>query len=260
MTILDTITTYKRQEVAAAKKAFPLKMLGQSVYFDRKCHSLSQALSNSATGIIAEHKRRSPSKKIINDQASLPDVVSAYAQAGVSGISVLTDTKFFGGSLTDLQLARSTVKTALLRKDFIVDAYQIYESKAYGADAILLIAACLSEAQLQEYSDLATTLGLEVLLEIHNDEELERVEHLPVAMIGVNNRNLKTFEVSIATSETLADRIPDTMVKITESGISEIDTVRSLRNMGYQGFLMGEHFMKHQDPGGAANNFIQQLL
>ncbi|MDC7996162.1 indole-3-glycerol phosphate synthase TrpC [Altibacter sp. HG106] len=259
MTILEHITQYKKQEVAAAKEALPLKVLGQSPYFDRSCQSLSEALKNSSTGIIAEHKRRSPSKQVINNQAPLPEVVAGYAKAGVSGISILTDTKFFGGSLTDLCLARQTVSLPLLRKDFVVDEYQLYEAKAFGADAVLLIAACLSDAQLETYTTLANTLGLEVLLEIHNAEELERSKDLPVAMMGVNNRNLKTFEVNVAISEALVSMIPEQMVRITESGISDASTVTSLRLEGYQGFLMGEHFMKQQDPGVAANNFIQQL-
>lgn len=259
MTILDQICAYKRKEVAAKKKAFPSEMLQQSSYFKRTTYSLSESLKKAPTGIIAEHKRRSPSKAVINDRVDLPEVVIGYENAGMSGISVLTDTKYFGGSLEDLLLARQSVSLPLLRKEFIIDPYQIIEAKAYGADAILLIAACLSERELIEFSKHAADLDLEVLLEVHNLEELEKSQACSVAMIGVNNRNLKTFEVSLDTSKTLAPLIPEGVVKISESGINTIEAIHTLKEFGYRGFLMGEHFMKAEDPGNAAKDFITSL-
>jgi len=259
MSILDHITDYKKQEVAARKEAFPVSVLEQSLLFERVGNSMAHALRNSKNGIIAEHKRRSPSKAVINDQALLPEVVEGYEKAQVAAISVLTDTKFFGGSLDDLLLARQCVSTPILRKEFIVDPYQIYEAKAYGADAILLIAACLSEKQLQAYSALAKQLHLDVLLEVHNSEELKKSLHDTVDMLGVNNRNLKTFEVSIDISKELSALIPDQFVKISESGISNVTAINQLRPFGYEGFLIGERFMKDEKPGDSALNFIQQL-
>jgi indole-3-glycerol phosphate synthase len=259
MTILDQICAYKRLEVAAKKDIFPLALLEQSMYFHRTPISLSKSVRNFHSGIIGEHKRRSPSKSVINDKILLPDVIKGYEKAGVSGISVLTDTKYFGGSLDDLLLARQNTDLPLLRKDFMVDSYQIVEAKAFGADAILLIAACLSAIQIQSFSKVAKELGLEVLVEIHNEEELTKVQSATIDMIGVNNRNLKTFEVSLDTSKFLSTIIPDRWVRISESGIDHPDTIKELKKYGFQGFLMGEHFMKNNDPGKAANEFIQQL-
>ena len=259
MSILEQITNYKKQEVAIRKKTFPISVLEQSLLFDRDVNSMASALRSSKNGIIAEHKRRSPSKSVINDKVLLPEVVMGYENAAVAAISVLTDTKFFGGSLDDLLLARQCVSTPLLRKEFIVDAYQIFEAKAYGADAILLIAACLSEQQLIDYSALAKQLQLDVLLEVHNSEELKKSLHDTVDMLGVNNRNLKTFEVSIDTSKELSASIPDQFVKVSESGISNVATINALKSFGFEGFLIGEQFMKDERPGESALHFIQQL-
>ncbi|NND64060.1 MAG: indole-3-glycerol phosphate synthase TrpC [Flavobacteriaceae bacterium] len=259
MTILDKITTYKQQEVSAKKEAFPIEQLENSLLFQRKPVSLAEAIRSAPTGIIAEHKRRSPSKSVINDQIGLPEVIKGYESAGVSGISVLTDTRFFGGSLEDLLLARQLVSIPLLRKDFIIDAYQIYEAKAYGADAILLIAACLSHEELVDFSAKAKQLGLDVLLEVHSLDELKRSMIETVDLIGVNNRNLKTFEVSLETSKVLADHIPEQFVKISESGISDVVAIRELKNYGYKGFLIGENFMKTNNPGESALNFIKSI-
>jgi indole-3-glycerol phosphate synthase len=259
MTILEQITNYKRTEVAAKKAVFPISLLEQSALFSRKTTSLSEALQNSSTGIIAEHKRRSPSKSVINDKVLLSDVVSGYEQAEVCGISVLTDTAYFGGSPDDLILARSCVSIPLLRKEFIIDPYQIYEAKAFGADAILLIAACLSERELKDYSALAKTLGLDVLLEVHNEEELNKSLLPSVDMLGINNRNLKNFEVSIETSKKLSILIPKDFVKVSESGISSVETIIELRDIGFQGFLIGENFMKTNNPGESAKTFIERL-
>lgn len=259
MNILDQITSYKKREVAAQKAAFSIGQLQKSAWFERDCYSMATSLRNASTGIIAEHKRRSPSKSVINEQVGLPEVVQGYVQAGVAVISVLTDTRFFGGSLNDLALARRLVAIPLLRKEFIVDVYQIYEAKAYGADAILLIAACLSPSELKEFSTLAKSLGLEVLLEVHNELELEKSLHSSVDMIGVNNRDLKTFSVSLETSKKISEKIPADFVKVSESGISSIDAIKALKPYGYQGFLIGEHFMKTENPGENAQKLINAL-
>jgi indole-3-glycerol phosphate synthase len=259
MHILDQIIADKHKEVTLKKSLIPETQLEASVLFDRKIYSLSQNLKNSPTGIIAEHKRRSPSKAVINTSYSVEDVVRSYEIAGASGISVLTDGKYFGGSLDDLVLARASVSLPLLRKEFIIDTYQILEAKAYGADVILLIAAVLSRAEIKTLSEFAQQIGLEVLLEVHNEAELEKSLMPSLNMIGVNNRNLKTFEVNLDYSKTLADQIPDDFVKISESGISTATAVKDLRNYGYQGFLIGENFMKSNNLSNSIKNFINQL-
>lgn len=259
MTILEKINNYKRLEVVTKKEAFPISILEQSSYFHKETVSLAKAIKNSASGIIAEHKRKSPSKSVINDKILLPDVVQGYENAGAAGISVLTDTKFFGGSLDDLLLARKTVSLPILRKEFIVDKYQIFEAKAYGADAILLIAASLSNQEIKTFSALAKQLQLDVLVEIHNEAELDKSVHSTVDIIGVNNRNLKTFEVSIENSIRLSEKIPSDFVKISESGINDVGNVKELKKHGFEGFLIGEHFMKTENPGNALLNFISEL-
>ena len=260
MTILDKIIAYKKREVQARKNAIPADVLKSSAWFDCPPNSLSDALKRSNSGIIAEFKRCSPSKSVINKNAMVHEVIKAYENAGVCGISILTDTHYFGGSLDDLALARNTTKIPILRKEFIIDPYQIYEAKAYGADVILLIAAALDKYQLSNFSTIAKGIGLEVLLEVHNKEELQRSLLPSVDMIGVNNRNLKTFEVSLETSMELSQYIPADFVKVSESGISTPDAVMELKKYGYQGFLMGEHFMKTENPGTSANTFIHSLI
>ena len=258
MTILEKITEDKIKEVALRKSLIPLSQLEQSVLFERKTTSLVTALKE-GSGIIAEHKRRSPSKFVINNSLSVQDVASGYENAGVSGMSVLTDGKYFGGSLDDLLLARASASFPLLRKEFIVDEYQIIEAKAYGADAILLIAATLSRKQIKQFSTFAKSLGLDVLCESHNEEELQNSIMPTVDMLGINNRNLKTFEVSLETSKTLIKQIPDEFVKVSESGISSVEAIKELKPHGFQGFLIGENFMKTDDPGKSAREFIEQL-
>ena len=259
MNILDKIVKDKRIEVNLRKGLIPLSQLEASVLFDRDSVSLAHALRNSRTGIIAEHKRRSPSKSVINQDLNVQDVAKGYEQAGVCGMSVLTDGKYFGGSLDDLLLARAAVKMPLLRKEFIIDTYQIIEAKAYGADVILLIAAILSKAEIKRFSELAKSLGLDVLLEVHNEEELHKSIMPSLDMLGVNNRNLKTFEVSLETSKELSEIIPDDFVKVSESGISSIEAIKELRPYGYQGFLIGENFMKTGNPGTGATESINAL-
>lgn len=259
MNILDKIIADKRKEVALRKQLIPVSQLEQSVLFDRKSPSLAQALRDSDTGIIAEHKRRSPSKQVINHNLNVQDVATGYESAGACGMSVLTDGKYFGGSLDDLLLARASSNFPLLRKEFMIDEYQILEAKAYGADVILLIAAVLSQSEIRSLSEFAKTLRMDVLLEVHNLEELQKSIMPSLDMLGVNNRNLKTFEVSLDISKTLSEEIPDEFVKVSESGISTIEAIKELRPFGYQGFLIGENFMKTDDPGTSATEFIHKL-
>ncbi len=258
MNILDRIVKDKKQEVAAKKENLPLSFLQGSPLFQRDGLSMSKSILD-GSGIISEFKRRSPSKQVINHKDSVIEVVSDYQDAGASAVSVLTDTKYFGGSIDDLIQARQHLKIPLLRKDFIIDSYQIYEAKAFGADTILLISAILSPKELTHFSKLAHELGLEVLLEVHDKEELNKANLDYVDMVGVNNRNLKTFEVSLETSKQLASLISNEKVKISESGISSIEAIRSLKQFGYKGFLIGENFMKTKNPGKSATEFIKSL-
>ena len=259
MNILERIIIDKRQEVLLKKSIIPVSQLENSVLFGNKTISLSKNLRASTSGIIAEHKRRSPSKSEINYNFTVEEVVKGYENAGACGISVLTDGKYFGGSLDDLLLARVSVNIPLLRKEFIIDEYQILEAKAFGADAILLIAAVLKREEIIKFSEFAQSLALEVLLEVHDEEELNKAIVPSLDMIGVNNRSLKTFEVSLEISKELVSKIPDEFVKISESGISSINSVKELQNIGYQGFLIGEKFMKTTDSSQAASEFISKL-
>lgn len=259
MNILDKIAADKRVEIEERKEMIPVKALELLPHFQRKCISLSQNLRTSSTGIITEFKRKSPSHPEINLSADVKEITAGYEKAGASGISVLTDEKYFGGTLDDLILARETVKIPLLRKDFMIDEYQLFEAKAIGADVILLIAALLSRKQIENFSKRAKDLGLEVLLEVHNEEELEKSIMPSLDMIGVNNRNLKTFVIDLNTSQNLAEKIPSEFVKISESGISESSSILELQKSGFQGFLIGGNFMKSEDPGKSAADFFTQL-
>lgn len=258
MNILDKIVIDKRQEVAAKKEILPIDFLMQSPLFLRETNSLAKSIIL-GSGIISEFKRRSPSRDVINHKSSVIDVVLGYEEAGVSGISILTDTKYFGGSIDDLLQVRNTVNLPVLRKEFIIDSYQIYEAKSYGADAILLIAGILEEVEIIKFSSLANKLGLEVLLEVHNEEELKKSDLTYVHLVGINNRNLKTFEVTLETSRSLSELIPEDKIKISESGISSVKAIQELRNFGFKGFLIGENFMKTEDPGEAAIQFLKEL-
>ena len=259
MNILDSIVADKRKEVDLKKRVIPILQLESTILFNRKTISLANALRNSTTGIIAEHKRRSPSKLVINQDLNVQEVAKGYEIAGACGMSVLTDGKYFGGSLDDLLLARASVKMPLLRKEFIIDEYQIVEAKSNGADVILLIAAILTPSEIKTFSELAKILGMDVLLEVHNEEELHKSIMPSLDMLGVNNRNLKTFEVSLETSKSLSQIIPDDFVKVSESGISSVEAIKELKPYGYQGFLIGENFMKTEDPGKSAIDFIKAL-
>ncbi|WP_417363459.1 indole-3-glycerol phosphate synthase TrpC [Galbibacter sp.] len=260
MNILEKIFADKKKEVALKKSLIPASQLEQSVLFQRDCPSLSTGLKESQSGIIAEHKRRSPSKSIINHGLNVDEVAQGYQDAGACGMSVLTDGKYFGGSLDDLLIARASVHIPLLRKEFIFDPYQIIEAKAYGADVILLIAAILDQQQIKTLSETAKSIGLEVLLEVHNEEELQKSIMPSIDLLGVNNRNLKNFEVSLDTSKSLAKLIPDEFVKVSESGISSTAAIKELQPYGFKGFLIGENFMKTDQPGESAKSFISELL
>ena len=259
MNILDKIVVDKRKEVALRKSLIPAQQLEQSVLFSRATISMSKQLRHSHSGIIAEHKRRSPSKAVINQNLNVQDVAIGYEKAGVCGMSVLTDGKYFGGSLDDLILARASCNLPLLRKEFIIDEYQILEAKSYGADVILLIAAILTRAEIKHFSEFAKRLNLDVLLEVHNEEELHKSVMPSLDMLGVNNRNLKTFDVSLDTSKQLSELIPNDFVKVSESGISSVEAIKELQPFGYKGFLIGENFMKTDNPGESAQQFINSL-
>ncbi len=189
----------------------------------------------------------------------MEDVVKAYEEAGASAVSVLTDGEFFKGNLEDLSKARKAISIPILRKEFIVDKYQIAEAKAYGADIILLIAACLKKEEVQEFAAYAHQLGLNVLLEVHNEQELLDNLFDDIDAIGVNNRNLKDFSVDIQHSYDLLDKIPTEYIKVSESGIADPSTIKALKKAGFQGFLIGENFMKTADPGQAIKDFVKEI-
>jgi indole-3-glycerol phosphate synthase len=258
MNILDTIIAYKKNEVALQKQQVSISELQQGKFFNHTTLSLKNfLLDNTKTGIIAEYKRKSPSKGIINNHSTIEEVTTAYTKFGASGISVLTDAEFFGGNLSDL-LASTINEVPLLRKDFMIDEYQLIEAKSNGAAVILLIAACLTKSEVKQLAATANSLGLEVLLEIHNEEELEHICDT-IDLVGVNNRNLKTFEVNVDTSLQLINKIPNNKLAISESGISDIQTILTLRQAGFKGFLIGENFMKENNPAIAFEQFATEL-
>ena len=261
MNILDKIVLRKREEIALAKSLVSVQELEERAYFTRAPYSLKEfILAKDRTGIIAEFKRRSPSKGLINGTSTVEEVTNGYAAAGASALSVLTDVDFFGGSARDLVNARMANEVPLLRKDFMVDEYQLLEAKAWGADIILLIAAILTPKEVRDMAGFAKNLGLNVLLEVHNQEELERSICDDLDAIGVNNRNLADFTVNIQTSFDLVNQIPDRFIKVSESAISEAGTIKDLKAAGFNGFLIGENFMKTDNPGTAMGNFVSQLI
>ena len=267
MDILETIIANKRLEVERQKAAIPLELLINlgSRRMSRKTISMRRALEQSSSGVIAEFKRRSPSRGWIYPNAKITDVVTAYEQGGAAACSILTDGDFFGGSFSDLQKVRSLVQLPLLRKDFIIDEYQLYQARVMGADAVLLIAACLS---IKECIDLARTahlLGLEVLLEVHCEDELSRLNE-NIDILGVNNRNLGTFHTDIENSFRMIKHMKseagdgsDAPLFVSESGLSSLKVIKNLRDAGFRGFLMGEFFMKNENPGMALNEFIKKI-
>jgi indole-3-glycerol phosphate synthase len=260
MNILDKIVARKKEEVAAAKAIQSVKDLEQKIAFSRPTYSLRDFLTDpSKTGIIAEFKRKSPSKGIINNEVTVEEVTTGYAAAGASGLSVLTDHDFFMGHEDDLIAARKVNEIPILRKDFMIDEYQIIEAKAIGADIVLLIAACLTAREISDFAKLAKSLGLSTLLEVHNQEELDFSLNPYIDVVGVNNRNLKDFTVSIDTSLQLAQTIPSEFLKISESAISHPDTIKLLKKAGFNGFLIGENFMKTSNPGKAMEEFVSQI-
>ena len=258
MNILDTIIDRKKFEIAERKRNKSIGELENGPFFKNKTLSFGDfLLRDDKTGIIAEFKRKSPSKGVINNTATVTEVTTAYAKYGASGISILTDEEFFGGSLNDL-LESTINEVPLLRKDFIIDEYQLIESKAFGAEVILLIAACLDKKEVKVLAAIAKDIGLNVLLEIHNEEELEHICN-DVDVVGVNNRDLKTFIVDINNSIELSKQIPADVVKISESGIDNVASINLLKEHGFKGFLIGEKFMKEKNPGLAFQNFAGEL-
>ncbi len=262
--ILKKITNQTAQDLKVRKNKTSLSQLREMPFYSRQTLSLHNGLKN-GSGIIAEHKRQSPSKGSFNCPASIQEVVKGYEKAGASAISCLTDQPFFGGTLQDLLETRSEVNIPILRKDFMIDLYQIHEAKAYGADAILLIAACLNNEELQTMSLEAMNLGLEILFEVHDLDELNRIKEVTASfnsskfIIGVNNRDLKRFKTDIQNSKDLLPHFPEGVLAISESGISNPETVKELKELGFQGFLIGENFMKTDLPGASCEQFIKAI-
>lgn len=260
MNILDKIVDRKKEEVAAAKQKTSIAELKYYRHFNAPVASLKKSLINNPDfPVISEFKRRSPSKGNINAGAKVKDIVPGYTNAGVSGISVLTDKDFFGGCNDDLSEARDLTQTPIIRKEFIIDRYQVYEAKAIGASAILLIAAILNKQQAFDLAALANYLGLEVLMELHDQSETEILNSY-VDLVGINNRNLKTFEVNLEHAANLASSLPESMLPIAESGIHSPEDFFFLKDAGFKGFLMGEFFMKHENPARACMDFRQQIF
>lgn len=260
MDILSTIVTHKFNEVAARKSAVSVRELEQRENFNHPVISIRETLCKpGASGIIAEFKRKSPSKGMINDVAGVTETTMAYVAAGASALSILTDENFFHGKDEDLILAQKANVCPVLRKDFVVDEYQVLEAKSLGADVILLIAAVLEPPAILSLTTLAHSVGLEVLLEVHSEAELLANIKSGVDLLGVNNRNLKTFTFNKGISKQLAALIPDDMIKVSESGIDDVATVLELKEYGYQGFLMGQKFMEEKIPGDACRKFISEL-
>jgi len=260
MNILDKIVLNKRKEVEVVKKRVSYTKLEESDLFQRETYSFREFLLHpDRTGIIAEFKRKSPSKGIINDKVTVKQVTNGYDEAGASALSVLTDRQFFMGKKADLIKARQVNTIPILRKDFMIDPYQVIEAKSLGADIILLIAAILTPDEIDQFASLAKSLGLNVLLEVHNLEELQRSINPNLDAIGVNNRNLADFTVSVETSYKLAEHIPAEFLKISESAISNPQTIKELKKAGFNGFLIGENFMKQADPGLAMMEFVKEL-
>jgi len=265
--ILHKIIANKRIEVEEQKKKLSLQALSKLVANQSyKTQSMRASLAESPFGIIAEFKRKSPSKGWLHPDAEVVDIVSAYERGGASACSVLTDKDYFGGSLDDLQKARNLVNLPLLRKEFIIDSYQLFQARLAGADAILLIASCLTPEECLSLAEIAHSLELEVLLEIHNEAELAHLNP-QIDMLGVNNRNLGTFHIDINNSFRLMEQMQEHISRvggtapllIAESGISEPETVLQLRETGFRGFLIGETFMKTERPGETLSSFIKTL-
>ena len=259
MKILDKIVEDKKIEINKLLSNSSISKLENSHLFTRKCISLKESIKNNNSGIICEFKRRSPSNQNINYISSLSDVVSGYEEAGAAGLSILTNKKYFDGDTQDIIDIRDISNLPILRKEFIISEYQVIEAKSIGSDAILLIASILSEEEIIGYSSLAKSIGLEVLLEIHSEDELYKISGDDIDIVGVNNRNLDTLEIDLNNSIELYGKIPSKFVKISESGISEVESILKLKEVGYNGFLIGEKFMKTNNPMESAYDFIKKI-
>ena len=259
MKILDKIVEDKKIEINKLLSNSSISKLENSHLFSRKCISLKESIKNNNSGIICEFKRRSPSNQNINNISSLSDVVSGYEEAGAAGLSILTNKKYFDGDTQDIIDIRDISNLPILRKEFIISEYQVIEAKSIGSDAILLIASILSEEEIICYSSLAKSIGLEVLLEIHSEDELYKISGDDIDIVGVNNRNLDTLEIDLNNSIELYGKIPSKFVKISESGISEVESILKLKELGYNGFLIGEKFMKTNNPMESAYDFIKKI-
>ena len=257
MSILAKIINHKRLLIAESKELKPVKLLEKSIFFHSQPVSLKAYIRREdKVGIIAEIKRKSPSAGIINDKIDVEKLSIAYMQSGASALSVLTDTQFFGGKNEDLEIARKFNYAPILRKDFIIDEYQVIVTKSIGADCILLIAACLTPEQCQNLAAFAKTLELEVLLEVRTKEEIDSHLNEHIDLIGVNNRNLNDFKTDIVNSKNLFEYLPKELVKISESGITKGSQIAALKEIGYDGFLIGGHFMKYDEPARVCKNLI----
>ena len=258
MDVLDKIIAFKRSELEGKKKCFPVSKFEDSPFFKREMPSFYDALAKPGPSIIGEFKRKSPSNGMININAEVEQVAREYKEAGIAAMSILTDMEFFAGADHDLRHVAGFVKIPLLRKDFIVDEYQVVEARSIGASAILLIASILEREEVEIFSNLAFSLGMDVLFEIHDQADLEKMSR-NINIIGVNNRDLKTFEVTMENSNNLFRHLPENTLKVAESGIQTPEDVRRLSDNGYDAFLIGETFMKAPDPGFAARTFIDKL-
>lgn len=259
--ILDEIIAHKRTEIVMQEQNVPASFLEDQLEKSegiREKHSMKESLAASPTGIIAEFKRRSPSKDWIKRQANAAIIPASYQQAGASALSILTDERFFGGTLGDIRTARPNVSLPILRKDFIISRYQLLQAKVAKADAVLLIAAALSKEECRTLAYEAHELGLEVLLEMHHESELDYLNEY-VDMAGINNRNLGTFHTDVENSFRMADKLPTDFLKVSESGISNANAIKQLREAGFRGFLIGEAFMKTDNPGATLSEFIKEL-
>ena len=258
MNILEKIVAFKKEDVNKRKIDFPLSSLQGSEFYKRVPVSFYDALRKSGPSIIGEFKRKSPSKGIINSQSDPDDVARGYEDGGVAAMSILTDNEFFGGTNQDLMAVARIAKIPLLRKEFIVDEYQIIESKSIGASAILLIASVLTKKEVSNFSRLATESGLDILFEIHTADELDKLSDY-IKIIGVNNRNLNNFDVSISNAVDIINSLPADCIRVAESGFNTVDEVALLHGSGYNSFLIGERFMRSANPGASAKKFIKEL-
>jgi len=259
MKILDKIIHDKKIEIKTLSDIVPVSDLEKQKDFTKKCKSLKESIKKSKSGIICEFKRKSPSNENINYTSNISDVIKGYEKAGAVGVSILTNKKYFDGSISDINDVKTSIEIPILRKEFVISEYQIIEAKSIGSDSILLIASILSKEQIKNYSSLAKSLGLEVLLEIHSIDELNEVSKYDIDIIGVNNRNLDTLEIDIKNSIEIFKKIPGEFIKISESGISKVESIVKLNKVGYDGFLIGENFMKSSKPEESAYNFIKQV-